>query len=105
MKEVESELQSGIDAIHGIVKRMETITQIVETVSEIHATMQAGQSTESEEYYIEEMNRWIAHSGKISQELQRKDALLVETQKKYLVALKRVRALEEELESRHRTSA
>ncbi|KAI5192466.1 hypothetical protein NEMIN01_2030 [Nematocida minor] len=100
MESLECELKIGIDLLDDKIKRVEVISQIIESVSELARSSKThSQVQDLEEYYMSQINRWMAFGEKKTRQMEEQEVILLETQRKYLGSLKRIKELEDEMEN------
>lgn len=100
MDSLENELRTGIGLIEEKIKRVETITQIMDSILNITLERKSLSDVHDlEEYYVYQINKWIISCANKMKELEEKEDLLQETQKKYLVSLRRIKELEDRIQN------
>lgn len=100
MDSLESELLAGIGLLEQKIKRVETISQIMESISEITlARKTPSEVYDLEEYYASQINKWIISYERKTQEIEKQEKLLQETQIKYLASLRKIKELENEIQT------
>ncbi|KAI5189971.1 hypothetical protein NECID01_0766 [Nematocida sp. AWRm77] len=95
MDALEEELAKCISDITCTIEKISTLDAIMEKVVEISRYKRNSTDTEDmEEYYIEQINRWMSFSEEKAQEAAQKEEQSKEKEKKYLLSLKRIKELE-----------
>lgn len=92
---LEVELNKCLADLTGAIGRLGTLDTVMDKIVEISRYKRSCTATEDmEEYYIEQINRWMAFGDAKLQEVALKDALCREKDRKYLNSLKRIKELE-----------
>lgn len=95
MDRVERDIAECMEEIDGKTERLQVLEQIVDRITEISKyRSKALEMHDMEEYYIEEINRWMGITETKTSEMNKREEAAREQDRKYLALLKKTRELE-----------
>lgn len=93
--DLEKVLERCIKSVEEKTARIETLAEIMEHMMKINRiASNSVYSADMEEYYIEQINRWMERCEKEQKDAQEKERRSLEREKQYLMSLKKIRKLE-----------
>ncbi|OAG29198.1 hypothetical protein NEDG_01271 [Nematocida displodere] len=100
MEELERQLNEYLRVLDEKIERLSVLDSIMCRVVEISQfTIKASELTNLEEYYLEQLRKWMCSTERNLKELETKEVYNKEREKKYLSSLKRIKELEKENEN------
>lgn len=100
MDSLENEVRAAVDSMEDKIKRISTISQIIESITNSSIeTKTPKEFYDAEEYYLSQINKWIISCERKTKELEEQEKLFQHTQAKYLASLRRIKELEDEIQN------
>ncbi|KAI5184590.1 hypothetical protein NEHOM01_0265 [Nematocida homosporus] len=95
MDQLETMLIEALDSLDEKIERIGTVSLIMDHIIEIGKLSERSVNIyELEEYYIEQINRWMEKYEIRVKEAEEKEVRALEREKQYLSSLKKIRELE-----------
>jgi len=99
MERLEDEIAEYLAELDSKRERLGVLSEIIDRIMEISSfRVKSTELDDIEEYYIEQINRWMVFSEEKIKEAEIKEDISREREKRYLMSLKKIKELEKENE-------